>query len=107
MCIRDRHGPDRPAGPGPRGQDAAGRERRGLEADRTRSKGRAERSLRLSRSVSDPVAFSRPLFPPPARLAVLISGRGSNFEALAEACANGGIPAKIVLVVSDLSLIHI
>jgi len=51
--------------------------------------------------VSDPVAFSRPLFPPPTRLAVLISGRGSNFEALAEACANGGIPAKIVLVVSD------
>lgn len=51
--------------------------------------------------MNDPVAFSRPLFPPPARLAVLISGRGSNFEALAEACANGGIPAKIVLVVSD------
>ncbi|HEX2720450.1 MAG TPA: phosphoribosylglycinamide formyltransferase [Candidatus Deferrimicrobium sp.] len=51
--------------------------------------------------MNDPVAFSRPLFPPPARLAVLISGRGSNFEALAEACANGGIPAKIVLVASD------
>jgi phosphoribosylglycinamide formyltransferase-1 len=51
--------------------------------------------------VSDPVAFPRPLFPAPARLAVLISGRGSNFEALAEACANGGVPAKIVLVVSD------
>ncbi len=42
-----------------------------------------------------------PRFHSPARLAVLISGRGSNFEALAEACANGGIPAKIVLVVSD------
>lgn len=51
--------------------------------------------------MSDPVAFPRPLFPAPARLAVLISGRGSNFEALAEACANGGVPAKIVLVVSD------
>ena len=51
--------------------------------------------------MNDPVAFPRPLFPPPARLAVLISGRGSNFEALAETCANGEIPAKIVLVVSD------
>jgi phosphoribosylglycinamide formyltransferase-1 len=51
--------------------------------------------------VNDPVVFPRPLFPALARLAVLISGRGSNFEALAEACANGGIPAKIVLVVSD------
>ena len=51
--------------------------------------------------MEDPVASPRPLFPPPARLAVLISGRGSNFEALAEACANGGIPAKIVLVASD------
>lgn len=51
--------------------------------------------------MNDPIAFPRPLFPLPARLAVLISGRGSNFEALAEACANRGIPAKIVLVVSD------
>ena len=51
--------------------------------------------------MNDSVAFPRPLFPPPARLAVLISGRGSNFEALAETCANGEIPAKIVLVVSD------
>ena len=51
--------------------------------------------------MNDPVVFPQPLFPPPARLAVLISGRGSNFEALAEACAKGEIPAKIVLVVSD------
>ena len=55
----------------------------------------------MSRFVNDPSVFPRPLFPPPARLAVLISGRGSNFEALAEACASGGIPAKIVLVASD------
>jgi phosphoribosylglycinamide formyltransferase-1 len=39
----------------------------------------------------------------PARLAVLLSGRGSNFEALADACERGGVPARIVLVVSDKS----
>jgi phosphoribosylglycinamide formyltransferase-1 len=37
----------------------------------------------------------------PARLAVLLSGRGSNFEALAAACASGSLPAAIVLVASD------
>ena len=52
--------------------------------------------------MSDPVAFPRPLVPLPARLAVLLSGRGSNFEALADACERGEIPARIVLVVSDV-----
>ncbi|MFN7986057.1 MAG: phosphoribosylglycinamide formyltransferase [Thermoanaerobaculia bacterium] len=42
-----------------------------------------------------------PWFPLPARLAVLLSGRGSNFEALADACARGELPARIVLVLSD------
>ncbi len=42
-----------------------------------------------------------PWFPLPARLAILLSGRGSNFEALASACARGELPARIVLVVSD------
>jgi phosphoribosylglycinamide formyltransferase-1 len=37
----------------------------------------------------------------PARLAVLLSGRGSNFEALAAACAAKNLPASIVLVASD------
>ena len=36
-----------------------------------------------------------------ARVAVLLSGRGSNFLALAEACARGEVPAEIVLVVSN------
>lgn len=36
-----------------------------------------------------------------AGLAVLLSGRGSNFAALAEACARGEVPASIVLVLSD------
>ncbi len=42
-----------------------------------------------------------PFAPLPARLAILLSGRGSNFEALARACAGGELPAKIVLVGSD------
>lgn len=36
-----------------------------------------------------------------ARVVVLLSGRGSNLVALAEACARGEVPAKIVLVVSN------
>lgn len=34
-------------------------------------------------------------------MAVLLSGRGSNFAALADACARGEVPASIVLVLSD------
>jgi phosphoribosylglycinamide formyltransferase-1 len=37
----------------------------------------------------------------PARLAVFLSGRGSNFEALARACFAGVLPAEVVLVASD------
>ena len=49
------------------------------------------------------VSFEAPVpwFPLPARLAVLLSGRGSNFEALADACDSGALPARIVLVLSD------
>jgi len=36
-----------------------------------------------------------------ARIAVLLSGRGSNFVALAGACARGEVPGEIVLVVSN------
>jgi len=53
--------------------------------------------------VSASIPFPRPLCPLPARLAVLLSGRGSNFEALAEACERGELPARIVLVVSDVA----
>lgn len=35
------------------------------------------------------------------KVAVLLSGRGSNFVALAEACARGEVPAEIVMVVSN------
>jgi phosphoribosylglycinamide formyltransferase-1 len=37
----------------------------------------------------------------PLRLAVLISGRGSNMEALASACAGGALAARIVIVIAD------
>lgn len=37
-----------------------------------------------------------------ARVAILLSGRGSNFLALHQAIAQGEIPAKIVLVLSNL-----
>lgn len=37
----------------------------------------------------------------PARLAILISGAGSNMQAIVEACASGRIPAQVVLVASD------
>jgi formyltetrahydrofolate-dependent phosphoribosylglycinamide formyltransferase len=40
---------------------------------------------------------------PKSRLAILLSGRGSNFEAIADAVASGAIPAaEIVAVVSDV-----
>lgn len=39
--------------------------------------------------------------PGPARLGVLLSGRGSNFVAIAEACQRGEVPAEIVLVLSN------
>jgi phosphoribosylglycinamide formyltransferase-1 len=42
-----------------------------------------------------------PLVTLPARLGVLLSGRGSNFLALADACDRGEIPAAIAAVVSD------
>jgi phosphoribosylglycinamide formyltransferase-1 len=35
------------------------------------------------------------------KVAVLLSGRGSNFVALADACARGEVPAEIVVVVSN------
>ncbi len=37
----------------------------------------------------------------PLRVAVLASGRGSNFRALAEAAAGGRIPAAVVVLVTD------
>ncbi|HEY9173774.1 MAG TPA: phosphoribosylglycinamide formyltransferase [Verrucomicrobiae bacterium] len=39
----------------------------------------------------------------PFRLGVLGSGKGSNFVAIAEACAAGRIPAEVALVLSDVA----
>ena len=36
-----------------------------------------------------------------ARLVVLISGFGSNLQAIIDACAGGALPAQVVLVVSN------
>ncbi len=52
-------------------------------------------------AVGIPFVAPAPWFPLPARLAVLLSGRGSNLEALADACGAGTLPARIVLVLSD------
>jgi len=38
---------------------------------------------------------------PPARLVVLVSGHGSNLQALLDACQSGAIPARIVAVFSN------
>ena len=39
----------------------------------------------------------------PTRLAVLISGRGSNMKSIVAACRDGRLPARVVLVVSNLA----
>jgi phosphoribosylglycinamide formyltransferase 1 len=39
--------------------------------------------------------------PAHARLAVLISGSGSNLQAVLNACASGSLPARVILVVSN------
>lgn len=35
------------------------------------------------------------------KLAVLVSGRGSNLEAILEGCASGEVPAEVAVVISD------
>lgn len=47
--------------------------------------------------------MSPPSSPPTARLAVLLSGRGSNFVALHEAIERGDLPAVISVVVSNVA----
>jgi phosphoribosylglycinamide formyltransferase-1 len=38
---------------------------------------------------------------PPIKLAILISGRGSNMQALAGACASGALAARVAVVIAD------
>ncbi len=42
-----------------------------------------------------------PSVPSPARLAVLISGNGTNLQAILDACASGSLPGRVVVVVSN------
>lgn len=46
-------------------------------------------------------ATDTPPFPSPAKLGVLISGRGSNLQALIEAVRSGGLDARIAVVISN------
>lgn len=46
-------------------------------------------------------AIADPGTPGPLKLAVLISGRGSNMAAIAQACLAGQIAAELVVVISD------
>lgn len=39
--------------------------------------------------------------PPPTRLVVLASGRGSNLQAIIDACRSGDLPAEVSAVVTD------
>jgi phosphoribosylglycinamide formyltransferase-1 len=58
----------------------------------------------VSEGVTVPAGLqARPLVSLPARLAVVLSGRGSNFDALYEACQRGNLPAAVVLVASDVA----
>jgi phosphoribosylglycinamide formyltransferase-1 len=51
---------------------------------------------------SDTLVGFRPVSAPP-RLGVLVSGRGSNLQALLDAYARGDLPAPVVVVVSNSS----
>lgn len=51
--------------------------------------------------MSVPVPSSSPSSAPRRRIAVLISGRGSNLMAIADACAREAWPAEIVAVISS------
>ncbi len=42
----------------------------------------------------------------PLRLVVLISGNGSNLQAILDARANGGLPARVCAVISDRATAH-
>ena len=46
-------------------------------------------------------ATDAPLFPSPANLGVLVSGRGSNLQALIEAVRSGALDARIAVVISN------
>jgi phosphoribosylglycinamide formyltransferase 1 len=51
--------------------------------------------------VSATRATETPTFPSPANLGVLISGRGSNLQALIEAVRSGALDARIAVVISN------
>jgi len=70
------------------------RESAGVSTSENRESGATEESGATGESGA---GCSNPL----PRLAVFASGNGSNFQALADACRNGEIPARIALLVTD------
>jgi phosphoribosylformylglycinamidine cyclo-ligase len=82
------------------------RESAGVSTSENRESGATEESGETRESgaagesggTGDPGAGSPATLP---RLAVFASGNGSNFQALADACRSGEIPARIALLVTD------
>ena len=104
LQLRDRHGPDRPAGAGPRREEAARRGGGGLEADRPRrrrARGRSGSCERRGRRSRRPAAAARAA----SRRASPSSSPGAARTSTrsAEACERGELPATIALVVSDVA----
>src|SRR5690348_17815774 len=69
-----------------------------------RGRGRPHSALCLD--LLDPAAslyYSRVTGQPEFRIGVLGSGKGSNFVAIADACAGGTIPARVAIVLSDMA----
>jgi phosphoribosylglycinamide formyltransferase 1 len=72
--------------------------------DRKRAVRKSPGSGRARVRVGRPGAAAAPAGGPERRLAILLSGRGSNLEAIADAVDSGAIPnARIVAVVSDVA----
>ncbi len=68
------------------------------DAERTGS-ARQPQTVRQSMRTAKGSACESPAYKP--RLGVLISGNGSNLQALIDACASGELPATIALVISN------
>src|SRR5690606_28192328 len=92
--LRHRHGCSRRSRPGRAGcrhAETGGRDRDADRIDPATTRGRRRSLSRRARPVSVPRR----------RVAVLISGRGSNLQALMRAAADPEYPAEIVLVLSS------
>ena len=77
---------------------------RGNELSAILSSAASQRASGATRRRLRALKTDTPTVPNPRRIAILLSGRGSNFEAIADAVDAGRIPdARIVAVVSDVA----